>query len=513
MLLKKFPLRITSFGKKSLLSSFSKKSFSSEKIINEHNINPQVLKAEYAVRGEIAIKADEISKKLEEQKKTGVKTLPFDELVYCNIGNPQSLGQKPITFFRQVLSIVQYPELLQSPAVSSIFPSDVISRAKKALSGTVGGIGAYSHSQGIPFVRNEISDFISRRDGYPSDPNDIFLYNGASPAVQDILRLIIRNNKDGILIPIPQYPLYSASIALLSGTPIQYYLNEEDNWSLSVDELQRSFDKAKSQGINPRALVVINPGNPTGQVLTESNMKDIVEFCFQNRVLLMADEVYQENVYIKQKLQFNSFKKVSKSMGSKYKDFELVSFNSVSKGFTGECGQRSGYLEAVNFSSEAKAQLYKLASVLLCPNTAGQILMSLMVNPPKEGDPSYTLYIKERDLIYESLKRRAIKLSAFLNTLEGVTCNTAQGAMYAFPQIRLSSKAMQAAKSVGKEPDNFYSLSMLEETGIVVVPGSGFGQKDGTYHFRTTFLPQESKIDLVMERMKVFHSNFLKKYS
>jgi len=200
-------------------------------------------------------------------------------------------------------------------------------------------------------------------------------------------------------------------------------------------------------------------------------------------------------------------------MGPKYENFELVSFHSVSKGFTGECGQRSGYLEALNFSSEAKAQLYKLASVSLCPNTGGQVLMSLMVNPPKEGDPSYSLYIKERDDIYESLKRRAIKLTNFLNTLEGVTCNTAQGAMYAFPQIRLPPKAVEAAKLIGKTPDNLYVLSMLEETGIVVVPGSGFGQKDGTYHFRTTFLPQEDKIDLVMERMKVFHSNFLKKYS
>lgn len=135
-----------------------------------------------------------------------------------------------------------------------------------------------------------------------------------------------------------------------------------------------------------------------------------------------------------------------------------------------------------------------------------------MVNPPKVGDPSYFLYQKERDEIYDSLKRRAIKLTTFLNTLEGVTCNAAQGAMYAFPQIRLPPKAIEEAKKIGKSPDTFYCLSMLDQKGIVVVPGSGFGQKDGTFHFRTTFLPQESKIDMVMERMKEFHGDFLKKY-
>lgn len=97
-----------------------------------------------------------------------------------------------------MLALVEYPELLKHPNVSSMFPSDVIARAEKALANTPGGIGAYSHSQGLPFVRKEIADFIARRDGYPCDPNDLFLYNGASPAVQDVLRLLIRNESDGV---------------------------------------------------------------------------------------------------------------------------------------------------------------------------------------------------------------------------------------------------------------------------------------------------------------------------
>lgn len=138
--------------------------------------------------------------------------------------------------------------------------------------------------------------------------------------------------------------------------------------------------------------------------------------------------------------------------------------------------------------------------------------MSVMVNPPKHGDPSYQLYVKERDAIYESLKRRALKLSAFFNTLEGVTCNPAHGAMYLFPRIRLPQKAIKLAEKEGRSPDTFYAISMLDATGVCVVPGSGFGQEDGTFHFRTTFLPQEDQIDKVTSKMGKFHAEFMDQY-
>lgn len=132
-----------------------------------------------------------------------------------------------------------------------------------------------------------------------------------------------------------------------------------------------------------------------------------MDFCFRKHIVLMADEVYQENVYVKDK-PFVSFKKVLFEMGSKYSDnLELASFHSVSKGFIGECGKRGGYMELVNFDADVKAEVYKLASIGLCPNTIGQLVVDLMVNPPKEGEESYPLYKKERDAIYDSLRRRA----------------------------------------------------------------------------------------------------------
>jgi alanine transaminase len=110
------------------------------------------------------------------------------------------------------------------------------------------------------------------------------------------------------------------------------------------------------------------------------------------------------------------------------------------------------------------------------------------------------------------LARRAEKLSKAFNSLENVTCNHAQGAMYLFPQIKLPLKAKAAAAAAGESPCTFYSMALLNATGVVVVPGSGFGQKDGTFHFRSTFLPPESQMDKFISDIKAFHENFMEKY-
>jgi aspartate/methionine/tyrosine aminotransferase len=155
---------------------------------------------------------------------------------------------------------------------------------------------------------------------------------------------IIRNKRDGILIPIPQYPLYSDTITLLGGTEIHYYLDESKGWGLSMEEIKDEVKSARLKGTNPRGLVVINPGNPTGQILEVENMKEIIEFCHKENIILMADEVYQENIYAEGK-KFTSFRKVLYDMGEEYNDVQLISFHSVSKGFLGECGHRGGYFE------------------------------------------------------------------------------------------------------------------------------------------------------------------------
>lgn len=475
------------------------------KLLDVSRVNPAIRHVEYAVRGALAVRAEQLRAELER----GVKH-SFAKIVNCNIGNPQQLGQKPITFFRQVSALIEYPELLDIDTLP--FAPDVKDRARKLLKSMGGNLGAYSHSQGIPAIRESVAKFIEERDGYPSNPNDIFLTAGASLGVQLVLQTIIEHPNVGIMIPIPQYPLYTASIALFDGVNVPYYLDENNSWTCSVRELKNSLSCARAKDIDVRAICVINPGNPTGQVLSEENIRDIIEFCRNENLAILADEVYQKNAYLPDQLPFHSFKKVLKSMGPKYKDMELISFHSVSKGMIGECGRRGGYFECHGISQEVKDLFYKVASISLCPPVSGQIMVDLMVNPPKKGDPSYALFAEETTSIYGSLKRRAESLVDAFNRLEGITCNQVQGALYLFPQVRIPKRAVQEASAKGKMADEAYCMELLNSTGVCMVPGSGFGQKDGSWHFRTTFLPPEEEIEEFVNRFTEFHENYMKRY-
>lgn len=145
----------------------------------------------------------------------------------------------------------------------------------------------------------------------------------------------INGKLSGVMIPIPQYPLYSATLAEFGQKQIGYYLNEDNKWSLDVLELERVYEESL-QTCNPRVLVVINPGNPTGQVLSKENIQEIIKFAYKKRLFLLADEVYQDNIYDKNS-RFFSFKKVMIEMGQPYCDMELASFMSISKGLFQKC--------------------------------------------------------------------------------------------------------------------------------------------------------------------------------
>ncbi|XP_074324447.1 alanine aminotransferase 2-like [Apium graveolens] len=472
------------------------------------DINPKVLKCEYAVRGEIVSLAQRLQQDLQENPGSH----SFDEILYCNIGNPQFLNQRPITFFREVLALCDHPAILNKSETQGLFSADAIRRASEILDQIPGrATGAYSHSQGIKGLRDTIAAGIEARDNFPADPNDIFLTDGASPGVHMMMQLLLSSENNGILCPIPQYPLYSASITLHGGTLVPYYLDEATGWGLEMSELKKQLEDAKSKGITVKALVVINPGNPTGQVLSEDNQRDIVDFCKSEGLVLLADEVYQGNVYAAEK-KFHSIKKVVRSMGYGETDISVVSFQSVSKGYHGECGKRGGYMEVTGFCPEIREQIYKLASVNLCANISGQILASLVMYPPKPGDESYESYNAEKEEILSSLARRAKTLEDGFNSLEGITCNKAEGAMYLFPQLHLPQKAIDAAQAAKSAPDLFYARRLLDATGVVVVPGSGFRQVPGTWHFRCTILPPEDKIPAVVNRLTEFHKAFMEEF-
>ncbi|KAK0382755.1 hypothetical protein NLU13_9851 [Sarocladium strictum] len=474
------------------------------------NINQNVVAAKYAVRGELAVKSEEYRAKL---SKGDAKDLPFDQVISANIGNPQQLDQKPITFIRQVLSLLENPLLLEKEDVlvqSLGYQTDVIERARKLLK-AAGSVGAYSASTGVPAIKESIAEFLERRDGFPADPSKIYLSAGASSGVNTLLNVICAGPKTGILVPIPQYPLYTATLAVLNATCVPYLLDEHRHWGTNLETIRKSYDEAKANGTDVRAIVIINPGNPTGASLPEEDVRAVLEFANKENLVVMADEVYQTNVFLG---EFHSFKRMLRLLQQEHPDgsydsLQLASLHSVSKGMVGECGHRGGYFELCGFDPEVEAQIYKFVSIMLCAPVIGQCLVELMVNPPRKGDPSYELYEKEYNGIYNGLRQRAAALHNAFDEMEGVECDEPQGSMYLFPTINLPAKAAEAAKAEGRTADEFYCMRLLEATGICVVPGSGFGQKENTLHFRTTFLaPGTEWVGSIVK----FHKEFMDKY-
>jgi alanine transaminase len=288
---------------------------------------------------------------------------------------------------------------------------------------------------------------------------------------------------------------------------IPYLLDEEADWATSAPEIEAAIEKAVAEGIEPKALVIINPGNPTGAVLDETTMQSVVRLCERHNLVLLADEVYQSNLHARASHPFTSFKKLIRALDS---PVPLVSFHSISKGVTGECGRRGGYYECANIDDDVIALLYKMASVSLCPPLGGQIGLDCMVRPPQPGDPSYPLWKTETEATHAALAQRTKTMAERLNSLSGVSCVNSPGALYLFPRIRLPPAAIEAAHKVGKEPDTLYALELLDETGICVVPGSGFGQKEGEYHYRLTCLcPGVEEYVGGLER---FHRKFMARY-
>jgi len=284
-------------------------------------------------------------------------------------------------------------------------------------------------------------------------------------------------------------------------------LDESSAWSTSVESIEEAIRKAKEDGIDPRGLVIINPGNPTGALLDEATQEKLVKISEKHSLILLADEVYQDNLHRRQTHPFTSFKKVVSKAQS---PVPLISFHSISKGVVGECGRRGGYFECTNISEEVIAFIYKMVSVGLCPPVSGQVGVDCLVRPPKPGQESYELWKKETDGLHAALASRTQTMAARLNRLPGVSCVDSPGALYLFPQIKLSPKAVEAAKAAGKVPDAFYALSLLDNTGICVVPGSGFGQKKGEWHYRLTCLCPG--VDEYVNKLEKFHLEWVEKY-
>jgi aspartate/methionine/tyrosine aminotransferase len=430
------------------------------------------------------------------------------------------LGQSPITYYRQVLSLVEEPSKIQrerqlkdlfeesmaSDLKETDFVSDYVLDLSEEILAKLGtGMGAYTESKGIRFIREAVANFIDNRDAIqttgapPADPEKIFLTTGASGGVKAVIDLLVAEPNDGIMIPIPQYPLYSAAIKKVGGVQVNYYPDEDQDWALSREMLEEPLAQAKADGINVKGIVVINPGNPTGAVMNAASIQEIIAFAKRNSLVIMADEVYQENIYAGEFISF------AKALGNE--EVPLFSLHSVSKGFYGECGHRGGYLEVRNPPKVKGADLdfvdllLKQASVSLCSNTAGQLLVFLMVSPPVEGSQPYEGFAQEKERILSELHEKATMVREAFAQMDGVECFGKTGAMYLFPRL---SKLPEGTN------DFDYCMALLEETGLCVVNGSGFGQKGGTNHLRIAFLPPKDQLAEVLPQWIEFHNEYVK---
>lgn len=256
-------------------------------------------------------------------------------------------------------------------------------------------------------------------------------------------------------------------------------------------------------------MVVINPSNPTGAVLKQEHLYGIIKFAHKHGILLIADEVYQDNVYTGH--EFISLRKAIHAIGSPYNDVSAVSLHSISKGYLGEGGIRGGYMEFHNIEPGVLKELHKIRDPYNV-NVTGSIVMGILCDPPTYENASKEIvdqYNKEKNEILQSLETKVKMTMEMFNQCKGIKCQPINGALYAFPRILLPESVIELAKKEKLTPCEYFCKRMVEETGIITVPGCVFGQEPGTFHFRMSLLVWDLKeFAKMLELMKNFINKF-----
>ncbi len=385
---------------------------------------------EYAIR--------DIVETSKEAKARGVDLIPL------NIGDPVKYGfQTPRALIEAV-----YEAMLKNLN----YYSDSLG-AEEAIS----AIRAYAEKKGIK-------------------PYSVFITHGASEAIEFAIASLL-DPGENILLPCPCYPLYQAITSKLGIEPRYYYLDEENDWDPELDSIEEAIDS------KTKAIVIINPNNPTGAILSRDTLSQIVEIARRHRLVIFSDEIYDQYILDEEDEHV--------SVASLADDVPVVTFNGLSKcyfapGWRIGWGIVSGPEEVIADYVEAIA---KLARARLCaPHPFQYAIPVALLN--ENG------YLKE---VLKALKKRRDLLVRGLNSIPGISCVMPRGAFYAFPSIHLSNV----------NDLDFVKRLILEE-GVVVVHGSGFGQKPGSKHFRIIFLPEERVLEVALERIERFvRKNYL----
>jgi alanine-synthesizing transaminase len=324
----------------------------------------------------------------------------------------------------------------------------------------------YSPSPGTAEARESIRRQ-AERSGI-KDVRDIIVTHGASEAIELSLTALLEKG-DNVLLPQPGYPLYSSIMAKLDAVVNPYYLNEEDDWNLDVADIESRIND------RTRAIVVINPNNPTGAIYPKETLLQIIELARKYDLVLFSDEIYD-------KLLFDN--NTYTSMGSLCNDVPIVTFNGLSKsyivpGFRIGWGIFSGPIDIMSDYNEA---VNKMARARLSASHPVQFAVKAALDGPQD-------HIKE---MIDALTIRRDMTVSMLNDIDEFDCKVPKGAFYAFPTLRIPDK------------DEDFVKDLIRETGVVTVHGSGFGQKPGTQHIRIVFLPNEKLLQRAYEQIRTF---------
>lgn len=347
-------------------------------------------------------------------------------------------------------------------------PPQIIEAIHKAMLENKNG---YSPSSGIKPALQAIERDAKRKGIH--NLLDSFITTGASEAIEICLTALL-NPGENVLIPEPGYPLYSAIQSKLELVGNPYYLDESNGWQPDIDDIKSKINK------KTRAIVLINPNNPTGAVFSREILEQIVEIALKHRLVVFADEIYD-------KLLFDNSKHIS--IASLSQDLPCITFSGLSKNYvapgfrigwgivSGKPKQMNDYVEAIN----------KILRARLCANHPIQYAIPVAL----DGDQSH---LAEMNKALE--RRRNIVLDKIAN-LDGIELVPPKGAFYAFPSIDVHD-------------DKHFTIELMKETGVVVVPGDGFGQRPGSHHFRIVILPPEETLseafDLINDFYKVYRA-------
>ena len=340
----------------------------------------------------------------------------------------------------------------------------------------------YTDSKGLFAPRKSVVHYCQQKKIAGVTVDDVYLGNGASELITMSMNALL-NNGDQILVPAPDYPLWTASVSLSGGTPVHYLCDEGAGWLPDLDDIRRKITP------QTKGIVVINPNNPTGALYPDSLLRGIVEIARQHQLIVYADEIYDKTLYDGE---------LHTSIASLADDVLFVTFNGLSKNYR-SCGYRAGWMIVSGDKRHAGDYiegLNMLASMRLCANTPGQLAIQTALGGYQSIDdlvgPGGRLR-HQRDLAYE-----------LLTAIPGVSVVKPKAALYMFP--RLDPRVYPVAD------DQQFAYDLLAEEKVLIVQGTGFNWPEPD-HFRLVFLPNVDDLAEAIGRIDRFLAHYRKRHS